>query len=345
MTITIVGAGAIGGTLGAAVSRAGEDVFLVDLAKDHVRAMQEHGLTILGMEPEETYTAPVRAGTPDDLQEPLQIVILAVKAQHTEDAVREILPRLAPDGYIASMQNGLCERIIAGLVGAERTVGCFVNFSADYLEPGVIQYGGLGSLFLGELDGSLSPRVLALQRILSAYGDVRVTDNIWGYLWGKLGYANMLFATALTNETMADAIDRYRPLMVDLAAEVYEVAAREGVYPEPFDSIEPSLYFPRATRDEGAIFQNLDDLVARRRRDVKVRSGIWRDLAVRQRRTEVDQQIGLVAEIGKEHGLPMTLTRAVISMIHELEEGRRNMTDQNLDELDALRAGEALLPS
>ena len=83
--------------------------------------------------------------------------------------------------------------------------------------------------------------------------------------------------------------------------------------------------------------RSLDELVARRRRDQKSKSGIWRDLAVRRRKTEVDQQIGLVAEIGATHGLPMPLTHALVGMIHELEDGQRAMSWANLDALDALR--------
>ena len=268
---------------------------------------------------------------------PLDTVLLAVKSQHTVAAIESIRPLLTPGSAVVSLQNGLCERTIAGLIGEDRTVGAFVNFSADYLEPGLIAYGGSGSLYLGELDGRDSQRVRALQQVLSCWGAVQQTGNIWGYLWGKMGYANMLFATALADETMAEVIDRYRPLMVELAGEIYEVAARERVTVEPFDNVEPSLYYPREGRRAAAIERSLDELVERRRRDQKSKSGIWRDLAVRRRKTEVDQQIGLAAEIGAGHGLPMPLTHRLVTMIHDLEGGSRVMAWRNLDELDALR--------
>jgi 2-dehydropantoate 2-reductase len=334
MDVTIVGAGAIGGTIGAYLTRTGQRVLLVDRDEAHVAAMWERGLTIQGFA--ETFTVPVAACGIDDLTGPLDVVLLAVKSQHTAGAVECIAPLLAPTSVVVSLQNGLCERVIADLVGAERTVGCFVNFSADYLEPGVVAYGGTGSLYLGELDGRDSPRVRALREVLSPWGAVQVTANIWGFLWGKLGYANMLFATALADETMADVIDRYRPLMVELASEIYEVAEREGVSPEAFDNVEPSHYYPRARRDSANIERSLDDLVARRRRDLKSKSGVWRDLAVRRRETEVDQQIGLAAQIGTGHGLPMPLTNRLVEMIHDLENGRRQMSWGNLDELDSL---------
>jgi len=344
--ITIVGAGAIGGTLGAYLAREGAPVRLVDADPDHVAAMRARGLTIRGFA--ETFTVPVDALSPEELDGPLDIVLLAVKAQHTVAAVERLLPLLAPASAIVSCQNGLCERTIARMVGLERTVGCFVNFSADYLEPGVVAYGGPGSLYLGELDSRVSDRVRALRDTLSCWGDARETENIWGYLWGKMGYANMLFATALADATMAEVIDRYRPLMAELAAEAYEVAGREGAVPEPFDNVEPSLYYPRSGRDPAAIERSLDELVARRRRDHKAKSGIWRDLAVQRRKTEVDQQIGLVAEVGAGHGLPLPLTHRLVGMIHDLEEGRRAMAWANVDELDALRRelyGDTLLPT
>lgn len=335
MSYTIVGAGAIGGTLGAYMTRAGEDARLVDRDAAHVAAMRQRGLTIRAFD--ETFTVPVTASTLEELPGPLETVLLAVKAQHTEETMRALHPYLDTHSVVVSCQNGLCERIISRFVGPERTVGAFVNFSADYLEPGVIAYGGCGALYLGELNGGESARLHQLQRALSAWGPVHLTDNIWGYLWGKLGYANMLFATALADATMADVIDRYRPLMVELAAEIYQVAERQGIRPEPFDNVEPSLYYPPANRDQAAIDRSLDDLVARRRRDLKSKSGIWRDLAVRRRKTEVDQQIGLAAQIGAEHGLVMPLTHAVVRMIHQLEEGEREMSWANIDELEALR--------
>lgn len=339
MRFTIVGAGAIGATVGAYMARAGEDVTFVDNVREHVDAMMSKGLTIRGYE--ETFTLPVRALHPEEMTGPLEVVILAVKAQATEAAVRSILPHLGPESAILSLQNGLCEQSIARLAGRERTVGAFVNFSADYLEPGLIHYGSTGALYVGELDGRISDRVQEMARALSHWGKVQVTENIWGYLWGKLGYANMLFATALADETMADVVDRYRPLMVELAAEIYEAADRDGVRVEPFDAIEPALYYPRESQNWEAIHRSFDRMVAWQRSSQKTKSGIWRDLAVRKRKTEVDQQIGLAVAAGAAHGLSMPLTRRLVQLIHELENGTRQMCWANVEELEQLRqAGE-----
>lgn len=333
--VTVVGAGAIGGVIGAYLVRGGEDVLFVDIAEDHVAAINARGLTVKGFD--ETFTVPAQAVTPDQMPARLDVVILAVKAPATRTAMEQIAPRLAPEGYVVSAQNGLNEVIISQMVGPERTIGCFVNFSADYLEPGLIHYGGPGAFYIGELDGSRSPRIQALQRMLSHWhgGPVRITDNIWGYLWGKQAYGAMLFATALTNETMADAISAYRDVMVTLAQEVLAVAAAEGVAPLGFDGFEPDVLI---TAGGAELDASIERLVAVRRRDQKQRSGVWRDLAVRKRRTEVDEHFQPILRLAEQHGLQTPILASMVQMIHEIEEGKRPLSTKNLDHLRRVMA-------
>ncbi|MCC7049870.1 MAG: ketopantoate reductase family protein, partial [Alphaproteobacteria bacterium] len=202
--ILIWGAGAIGGTIGAYWVRAGHDVVFVDQAAEHVEAMNAGGLNIEG--PVEQFNVRAPAFTPDRVKGRFNRIVLAVKAHHTEGAARQLAPHLAEDGYVLSAQNGLNELAIAKIVGEKRTMGCFVNFGADYLGPGRVIYAGHGAVVVGEIDGAITPRVKAMFALLKEFEpDAVLTDNIWGYLWGKLGYGALLFATALTNESIADA--------------------------------------------------------------------------------------------------------------------------------------------
>jgi 2-dehydropantoate 2-reductase len=323
MRYTVIGAGAIGGTVGAHMVRGGESVLFVDRDVDHVQAMQSNGLTIRGFA--ETFTVPVQATTPDHLPDRLETVLLAVKAPATEDAVRSFADRLAPDGCVVSLQNGLNELLIASLVGEHRTIGAFVNFSADYMEPGLIHFGGRGTFVIGELNGTITPRLQSLQTALRHWGDVQLTENIWGYLWGKQAYGAMLFATALTNDSMADAIDAHRSVMVALAHEVLEVAHAVGVKPLGFDGFDPSDVAP-----------SLEDIIAIRRTDEKTHSGVWRDLAIRKRRTEVDAHFQPIISRAAELGLQVPLLERMVEMIHDIEEGRRDFSGANLDELGSV---------
>ena len=330
------GAGAIGGTMGAYLARAGHDVTLVDTVAEHVAAISRSGLRISG--PIEAFTTPLPAFTPDALRGEWETIILATKAQHTAVAVRALLPHLTPAGCVISAQNGLNELTIAETVGEARTVGAFVNFGADYLEPGVILYGGRGAVVVGEAFGTsrVSPRALAIRDAWRDFDERAVaTANIWGYLWGKEAYGAMLFATALTNDSIADGLARpeYRALYIALAREILAVALARGVRPEAFDGFDPAAYLPDAPAEAAA--QSLDDLVIHNRRSAKTHSGIWRDLAVRKRPTEVDAQLGSVVSLGAEAGVPTPLTARVVELIHEIERGERA---QSIETLDALAA-------
>lgn len=331
MRYVVIGAGAIGGTVGAYMVQAGYDVLFVDTDREHVRVMNERGLTVRTFEGE--FTVPVKAILPEELEGPLEAVLLAVKAPATAGALRAVQPKLAPDGFVVSLQNGLNEILISEAIGAERTVGCFINFSADYLEPGLVHYGGPGAYFIGELNGERTARIEELQRAFASWGNVQITDNIFGYLWGKMGYGAMLFATSLTNESMGDCIDQNRPLMVAIAREALSVAGRLGVKPVGFDGYEPDVYL---TEDWPAIHRSLDGLVAVRHRDQKKHAGIWRDLVVRKRKTEVDFQPGAVVAEGEKLGLAMPLLSAIVRMIHEIEDGKREVASENLDVLRSL---------
>ena len=156
MRSLIWGAGAIGGTLGAYLARAGDDVTVVDTVGEHVAAVTRDGLRVIG--PIDDFTVRVPAFTPQTLDGTWDAIVLATKAHHTEVAARALLPHLAAGGYVVSAQNGLNELAIADVVGAERTVGAFVNFGADYLEPGVIHYGGRGAVVVGEFERGVRPQ-------------------------------------------------------------------------------------------------------------------------------------------------------------------------------------------
>ncbi len=338
MNFLIWGAGAIGGTIGAHLARAGHDITLVDRAQDHVAAINATGLRIEG--PLAEFSVRIPAFTPDALAGEFEHVVLAVKAQDTEAATRALASHLGTDGYVVSAQNGLNELVIKRIVGDARTMGCFVNFGADYLEPGVIQYGGRGAVVVGEIDGSVTPRVKELRRALEDFDDrAIVTANIWGYLWGKLAYGAQLFATALTNDSIADALadPRYRDVYVEIAREVMRVAERRGITPEGFNGFDPRAFAPEADRVKSE--RSLAEMVAFNRKSAKTHSGIWRDIAVRKRRTETDAQLGPIVTLGVDKGVPTPLVTRLIELMHEVEDGRRPQSHETLDLLKAALPG------
>nr|WP_090673336.1 2-dehydropantoate 2-reductase [Aureimonas jatrophae] len=330
--ILIWGAGAIGGVLGAYFQRAGHDVLLVDVAGDHVEAMNRDGLLIEG--PVEEFRQSVRAALPAEVEGRFRRVILAVKAHHTPNALGMLVPHLADDGFVVSAQNGLNESVIADTIGASRTMGCFVNFGADWQAPGRILYGNRAAVALGELDGRTTERLAemhALFRLVEP--DAVMTDNIWGYLWGKLGYGALLFATALTNDSMADALarERYFPVYDALGREVMSLARAQDIQPLGFNGFDPAAFSNGSVSE--AARRSVAAMTEHNRHTAKTHSGIWRDLAVRKRRTEVDAQVLPLTAIGAEHGVPTPALARLVALVHDLEAGRREQSLQTLDEM------------
>lgn len=337
MTVTIYGAGAIGGVTGASLARVGRDVLLVDAAADHVAAMNAGGLTVESREG--AWTVPVRAVTPGALPGGLELVLLAVKAQHTETALDTLAPRLAPAGTIVSLQNGLNEELIAARVGAARTVGCLVNWAADWLAPGRILHGGTGAFVVGELDGRVTDRAREIAELLRAVTDARVTDNIWGCKWAKHVYGALLTATALVDAHVYDVVERspaVQRMLVALVMEGVRVAEASGVRLEAFDEFDPAWYRAGAAGDAAAVARAMAAIAAHYRAHTKTKTGIWRDLAVRKRKTEVHAHVGATLARAERLGLPMPLSRRLVELIGELEDGRRPMAWANVDELVAL---------
>jgi 2-dehydropantoate 2-reductase len=290
-------------------------------------------LTLRG--PIEEFTVVAPAVPPEGIEGRFSVILLCVKAQDTEEATRALEPHLDPAGCVVSVQNGLNEPIIGGIVGAERVIGCFVNFGADYLEPGVVQFSGRGTVVVGELKGDMTSRIRLIHNVLTGFDtNAVITDNISGYLWSKLAYGAMLFATALGNESIADSLAdiAHRDLYVRLGREVLGVAVANEILPESFDGFDPHAFVPTASSILSE--QSLDDMVAFNRRSAKTHSGIWRDLAVRKRRTEVDAQLGPIVEAGKLVDVPTPITSRLIELIHEIEDGDRAQSAENLNVLE-----------
>ena len=285
-SILVWGGGAIGGTIAAYWARAGIDVLLVDIESDHVTTCRSSGLEISG--PVDEFVVRIPAVTPDEVLGRFSRVILAVKAQHTRAAIEMIRPHLTADGFVVSAQNGLNELTISEVVGKGATIGAFVNFGADWHGPGQVLFGNRGAVVVGEIDGTIGGRTEEMHQLLQVFEpDAVLTDNIWGYLWGKLAYGAMLFATAINNDSMADnfANPSRSELWVAIGREVMGLATKRGIQPVGFNGFNPMAYLPGASDLEAQA--SIEEMAEFNRGSAKTHSGIWRDLAVRKRKTEV----------------------------------------------------------
>jgi len=328
--IAIWGAGAIGGIVAAHLLQAGLDLLLVDADPAHVAAINANGLAITG--PIAQLHVRAKAVTPDEASAAgrFDVIVLAVKGNHTAGAAATFAPLLADDGFVLSLQNGLNAPALDSALGKGRSLLALVNFAADVSAPGVIHYGGRGHVTIGEPDGSSSPRLTQTVTLMRLFDPaISETSNVQGYLWGKLGYGAILIATALTNETIPVLLDdpTNRPVLATIGREMMQAATSAGVKPVGVDGFDAAAF----ERNDGAeIAASFDAMAEHYRHSEKQRTGVWRDLAVRKRPTEVAALLEPVIDFAATHGHEMPTTRRLVTMIGQIEAGQRDMSVGNL---------------
>jgi 2-dehydropantoate 2-reductase len=253
MKIAVIGAGAIGGLVGAKLALAGEDVtFIVRGA--NLAAIRANGFTLIAGDGTRSIAREVKATDDYDAAGPQDIVILAMKA-HQVEAVANDVPRLfGPDTVVVTMQNGIpywyfhqhggalagsAVRSVDpnGMVGAKipasRVIGCVVYPASELVAPGVVQHIEGDRFPIGELDGSASERVARVSACLSDAGfKAPVLDNIRAEIWLKL-WGNLTFnpISSLAHSTLVD-ICQYAPtreLATAMMREAQAVANKLGI--------------------------------------------------------------------------------------------------------------------
>ena len=352
MRVTIVGAGAIGGLAGAALTRAGYDVTLVDRWVEHVDALNAKGLTIDGVRGD--WHVPVRACVPADLRGPLEAVLIATKSQHTGDALRQLLPLVGDETFFVSYQNGFNEPLMAdilrdaGLGGMERIIGSIPNYGGALVDPGHIEYVHEGPIQLGEMDGTTTDRLMTLATMLGSLTDVQLSANIWGQIWAKEVYSAQVVFSALVDAPIAETLgnERYARIAGAVVREALEIAEASGITVEAFDFFDPANYRPRTPADTRKLLDNINHAIWLLKKDQKPAqhqfrkkgSGIWWDIVYRNRPSEVRSSNGKLVDYGRAAGADVRLNEKLNAMIYEIEDGQRALGFSNYDELEAFVA-------
>jgi len=354
--ITIVGCGAIGGLAGFYMVRAGEPVWFVDQNADHVRAIRERGISVNGFYGTMA-VGPQPACTPSEISEPLDgLVFLACKSQATDAAIRSIAPHLAPSACVVSLQNGMNEDSIAAVVGRERTIGALPDYGGAYLDPGVLEAVHEGTVYVGELDGAVTPRVREAARLLGiGPNKCELLTDIVGRIWTKQVYNSHIVLTALVDAPGRTVLGEKAVQRVGGAAvrEAMRVSDAAGVRLHADQWFDPALYTVTTPEDTARLLAMYDRLVehlgAHRAkpapggyRYVKQASGIHWDIVYRRRKSEAAYLT--VVCVADRYGVAVPLNARVAQMIGEIEDGTRALGWHNIEEATALAAqlGEAL---
>jgi 2-dehydropantoate 2-reductase len=254
MRFAVLGAGAIGGYVGAALARGGADVTLIARGA-HLRAMATRGVQVLS--PRGDFTAHPRATDDWAALSDADVLFVALKAYSLPDVAQRLGELLAPDAAVIWAQNGIPwwyfqsapeAAAAAGMTGLEsvdpggviaasiepaHNVGCVVYSGTEIIEPGVIRHVEGTRFTIGEPDGSDSERCKLISAAFAAGGlrapvEPRLRDQIWLKLVGNVAFNPI---TALTGATLGElgSVPEMRELLRSIFAECAEVAEQLGV--------------------------------------------------------------------------------------------------------------------
>jgi 2-dehydropantoate 2-reductase len=248
MKIAVVGAGAIGGYLGARLSVAGEQVTFIARNRN-LEAINDRGFRLILEDGSEQHAPAVRAVQRTVDAGPQDAVFLTVKAHQVRDLLPDLRGLFGPQTMVVTMINGVPwwyfhklagayegrslasldpDGAIAAAIEPGRLIGSVVYPASELVEPGVVRVIEGNRFSLGELDGSRSERIEALARVMMGAGfkspvsrDIR--SEIWLKLWGNLTFNPI---SALTHATLED-ICRFPPTR-ELAAQMMREAQAVG---------------------------------------------------------------------------------------------------------------------
>lgn len=335
--IAIVGAGAVGGYVGAHMAQAGHDVTFIDGWPEHVEAMRKDGLTVTHLKDVAPFTVPVRALHITDVQglskeTPIDIAFICVKSYDTGWSTAMIKPYLADSGYVVSLQNCINEPVIAGLVGEDRTLGSIASsITVELTGPGQVfraagKSGDAHTVFrVGQPDGRISDRVKEVRELVALTDSALMTRDLASERWTKL-VLNVMGngVSACTGLKSRDCIadDRLRQFMARLGSEAIRVGQKLGHKLEDMFHLDPEIIARAGEGDADAkrIYdENRLDSISKPGGG-EHRPSMGQDM-VKGRRTEIEFMNGLVVDRGKELGIATPANAVLTDIVKKVERG------------------------
>ena len=300
MKSVIIGAGAMGSLFGGMLSLSGEEVWLVDIWKEHIDAIRSKGLVI--EEKGKTQTISTNASSDITSIGKADLILYFVKTYHTEKAVTDSLALEKEDTVFLTLQNGLGnEETICKQIDPKKVLLGVTGQGATLLGPGHIRHAGWGKTYVGELDGRSTERIDRIFRMFIKAGietDVssRIHDLVWEKLFINVGINALAALLGLKNGQLLDYPETMK-LMEALVSEAVEVANRKGMWIEvnPIDRVKVVI---EATREN--------------------RCSMGQDLDYR-RRTEIGAINGAIVREADHLGISVPYNRMITDLIKVIE--------------------------
>ncbi len=346
--IVVVGAGAVGGYVGAHLTAGGHDVTLIDPWPEHVETMKANGMEIFGMTPEERMTVKVNAIHLTEVQQlakqkPVDIAFISVKSYDTVWATQMIAQYLSSTGCVVSMQNCINEERVAGVVGWGRTLGCIVTggVGVDLYQPGHIRRGyakrpDIKSFYIGEPSGLITKRSEEIADIMSCVDASKATDNLWGERWTKLcvnGMRNGVSAATGMGGNARDSHDAVRRICIQLGGEAVRVGQALGYKLGNVGALPHEMLAEAMEGDRGAYDKISHLMVAggagQAERSDYQRPSMAQDMEKR-RRTEIEFMNGFIATQGATVGIAAATHEMLTRQVLRVERGEIEARPENV---------------
>ena len=329
MRICIIGAGAIGGVVAGILAREKYDVSLVVKHSDLAKKISGTGLEVSGTCGSFSIPLPAVA-TPEELEGRFDYVLIATKADGLVESAKRMQPYLDEKSRVVSMQNGICEGMLAKVVGEKRTIGCVVGFGATMHEPGRVEMTSGGEFILGNWNRKPDPALEELAEILRKVVDTRVTDDILPELYSKL-IINSCITTlgAVCGLNMGEMLANRKPrkLFIEVIREAVAVAGAMGIRVPPGASGKLDYYKFLAPGPLADLKRHLTIRVIGMKYS-KLKSSSLQSLE-RGRKTEVENYNGYIAARGKMHGVSTPVNDKLTRLVQEIESGDRSISPEN----------------
>jgi len=329
--LAVLGAGAIGSSISADLTKAGHDVTVIDQWPAQVEALKSGGLLV--QMPDGEVKTPIRALHLCDLASAnleFDIVFLAVKSNDDRWLAEFIKPYLKAGGVLVGTQNGMNDDTLASILGRDRVVGCAMELSAEIFTPGLVKRNTTHKttwFAVGELDGSYTARVKEIAALLGHAGRCDVTNNIYGAKWTKLIANSMTMGPfgllGLGNSEAANLPGMFE-LSVQLGRESLAVGTALGHRTE-------AIFGLRADEFAGSSDENL--VTAMKTLLGHVSRGRTAPIHdhIKGRRSEMEFISGVVSRKGREHGIATPFNDAVVEIDRAINKGEIKMDRSNFD--------------
>jgi len=336
MKIVIIGAGAVGGVIAGCLSNSNFNVQLVCKHREILESIENNGLRIEGLK-ETIISYPETVLHVSQITEKPDIVFLATKATDVKEVVQNIVPFLKDDTAVVSLQNGICEDLIAEIVGPDRTIGCVVGWGATMLGPGRLEVTSDGEFILGELDGEVTHRLLIIKSMLEKVFKTRISTNIYGALFAKLiinscittlGAISGLYLGELLNLNIARAIFLH---VVTEAVEVAKISQTKlekiggkiDLYKLALTPKEMESSFSFSLIKKHLLIQ----LIGMKYKRLK--SSSLQSLE-RGKPSEVDYLNGFIVRKARQYNIPVPVNQKLVAITKDIEAGKLKISRENL---------------